>query len=157
MVTRSVLVIKRRFAQPVSKRVDTERRLQRARERPSTAPVSNTYMMDENQSQQTSIYVATHPVTPSKTSYQGWENDSHDEHQLEVVTVLPLDDIVLGQVTNVRHARLAARLQDHPTNMGPEQSFVGIIRVEVGVGVPVVSAVATGPPSDRTLDGTSTK
>lgn len=40
--------------------------------------------------------------------------------------------------------------------MGVPEAFVSVVGVEVGVGVAVVGAVASGPPLDGTLDGTCT-
>jgi hypothetical protein len=67
--------------------------------------------------------------------------------------MLPLDDRVPGQVTDVCHARLATGLDYHPAHMGPKKSLVGIVWVEVGVGVTVVCAVAPCPPLNGTFDG----
>lgn len=114
-------------------------------------------MMHENQSQQTGIYIATLPIAPSKTRNKSRENDTHDEHQLEVVTMLPFNNVILGKVTDIRHARLTPGLHDHPANVRPKQAFVGIVGIKVGIGVAVVSAVATCPPSDGALNCACTK
>ena len=71
--------------------------------------------------------------------------------------MLPFDDIILRKITDICHAGFTSRLHDHPPNVRPQQSFVGIVRIEVGIRIAVMSTVATSPPSDGTLDGTGTE
>lgn len=70
--------------------------------------------------------------------------------------MLPADDLVLAEIGDIRDAGLAAGLDNHPAHMGPEETVVGAVRVEVGVGITVVRTVTTSPPLDRALDGTCT-
>jgi hypothetical protein len=94
------------------------------------------------------------PVTPTKTSDTHREEQSHDQQQRQVVVVLPPDDLGSSQVGDIGDTDLGSRLEDHPTDVSPPEPFVGRVRVEVGVGVTVVSSVASGPPLDGSLDGT---
>jgi hypothetical protein len=66
--------------------------------------------------------------------------------------MLPPDDIALGQVTYVGNAWLAAGFYHHPAHVGPAETAVCVIRIEVGICISVMCTVATGPPLDGTLD-----
>lgn len=70
--------------------------------------------------------------------------------------VLPPDDRVLAQVANVGNTGPAAGLDQHPADMGVEETLVCIVRVEVGVGVAMVGAVTTAPPLDGALHSAGT-
>ena len=67
--------------------------------------------------------------------------------------VLPPHNGFPAQVTNVGDTGLAAGLDEHPADMRPPETEVRIVRVESGVGVAVMCAVATSPPLDRAFDG----
>jgi hypothetical protein len=71
--------------------------------------------------------------------------------------VLKFDGLVLAQITDVGNTRPSARFDQHPANVTPIQSLMRVVRVEISVGVSVVSAVTSGPPLDRTLDRASTR
>jgi len=66
---------------------------------------------------------------------------------------LPADNLVAREVRDISDTRLAARLEDHPADMGPDQAVVGTIGVKVGVCVTMVRTVTTRPPLDRALYG----
>lgn len=68
--------------------------------------------------------------------------------------MLPPDDLGSSQVRDVGNTDLGSRLEDHPTDVSPPEPFVSRVRVEVGVGVTVVSSVSSGPPLDGSLNGT---
>lgn len=68
--------------------------------------------------------------------------------------VLPPHDLVLCQVGHISDPRLTTGLDHHPADVRPQEAFVGIVWVEVGVGVAVVSTVTSCPPFDGTFDGT---
>lgn len=70
--------------------------------------------------------------------------------------MLESNDRVAGQVADVGNTGFPPGLHDHPANVGPEQTVVGSVGVEVGIGVPVVGTVTSRPPLDGALDGTST-
>lgn len=67
--------------------------------------------------------------------------------------MLPPDNLVLRKIAHVCHTRFTTRLDDHPADVGPEQALVGIVRVEIGVGVPVVRTMSTRPPSNGSFNG----
>lgn len=69
--------------------------------------------------------------------------------------VLPADDRAPAQIADVRDAGFATRLDQHPADVGPEKSAVGVIRIQFGIGVSVVRAMSTGPPFDGAFDGAS--
>lgn len=68
--------------------------------------------------------------------------------------MLESNDRVVRQVANVGNTGFPPGLHDHPANVGPNKTVVSSVRVEVGIGVPVVGTVASGPPLDGPLDST---
>lgn len=111
-----------------------------------------THMVDEAQTSRASVEKTSYPVTPAETSDSGRNQQTNAKDEVDVPAVLPLDDLILAQVTNIRHAGLVAGLEDHPANVRVPEALVGVVRVEVGVGVPMVSTVTAGPPLDGALD-----
>lgn len=71
--------------------------------------------------------------------------------------MLPFDDGVLCEVRDVRHTGPSARLEEHPADVGKEKAFVGVVRVELGVCVAMVSTMATTPPLYGALNCTGSK
>jgi hypothetical protein len=55
------------------------------------------------------------PVSPSESGDGHREQEAHGDDEGEVELVLPLDDLVLGQVTHVGDSGSATGLQDHPS------------------------------------------
>jgi hypothetical protein len=102
------------------------------------------------------VDVPTTPVAPEIPRDGGGDGEPHEEDQPHIPALLPAYDRALAEVAHVRDARFAPRLDEHPANVGPPKSAVCIVRIEVGVDVAVVSTVATGPPSNGALGGTST-
>ena len=125
MVAGCMLVVKRGITKPVSQRIDTERRV-----------------MNEAQPENASINVATTGVAPEEPGNHSGDDETHEEDERDVMAVLPFDDVVLAQITDVGNARLSAGLDKHPTDMAPVKTFVGVVGIEVGIGVSVVNAMA---------------
>ena len=139
VVPGAVAVVERLVSKPVSEGVDAEGGL-----------------LDEEDTEDTSVDVATHPVTPAKPSDKCREDQAHEENNLEVVLVLPDDDGVLVQVGNVGAAdALGVLLHEHPSEVAVQKTLANAVGVLDGVGVAVVSAVVTAPPADGALDGTA--
>lgn len=69
--------------------------------------------------------------------------------------MLPPDDFVLAQVADVGNSGLSARLDEHPTDMRVPEAFVGVVGVQVGVGISVMGTVTARPPLDGTLNSSS--
>jgi len=69
---------------------------------------------------------------------------------------LPPDHLILAEVRDVCYTGFTPRLHDHPANVGPQETAMGIVGIKFGIGVPVVRAVSTRPPLDRALHSTST-
>jgi hypothetical protein len=67
------------------------------------------------------------------------------------VLLLPAHDLVLGEVADVRATRLAARLEEHPADVGVPEPLLCVVWVEFGVGVAMMCTVATRPPLDWAL------
>lgn len=135
VVTRGDLVVERRLTQPVRERVDTEGRV-----------------VDKDKTEDSRVKEATAPVTPTETGDHGGEKESHEQKHRDVELVLELDHRVAAQIANVGNTGLAAGLDDHPAKVRPDQTKVRAVRVEIGVGVAVMGAVATSPPVDGALN-----
>ncbi|KAI6876604.1 Acyl-CoA [Hortaea werneckii] len=140
VVTRAVAVVEWLVAKPVCEGVHTEGCL-----------------LDEEDAEDTGVDEAAHPVTPAETADQAWEDQAHEEDDLEVVLVLPDDNGIVVQVRDVGTANsLRVLLHDHPPEVRVEQTLPDAVWVLVGVGVAVVRTVVASPPSDGTLNGTAT-
>ena len=111
-------------------------------------------MVDKAQPKDTSIHVSTSGVVPKVPRNDGRDGERGKEDEVNIPLVLPANDRVLAEVANVGNTRLSAGLHQHPADVGVEETLMGVVRVEVGVGVTMVCTVATRPPLDRTLDGT---
>jgi hypothetical protein len=81
MVARRVAVIKWLISEPVRNGVDTEGSL-----------------LNEEDAKDSGVDETTYPVTPPNTCDKARENQTHKKHDLEVVTVLPLNHLVFIQV-----------------------------------------------------------
>lgn len=106
------------------------------------------YVVNKDQTSGTGEEESTLKVSPPKARNQGRNDECHTEQKLQVPPMLELHDGVAGQITDVGDTRFAAGLEDHPAHVRPEQPVVRAVWVQVGVGVPVVRAVAPGPPFD---------
>lgn len=111
-------------------------------------------MVNKAQPEDTSVHETTLGIIPEQPRDEGRKAESHEQNQLKVPPVLPPHNRVLRQVTDVCNTGLAPGLQQHPSHVTVPKAFVGIVRVEFGVGVPMVGTVTATPPLDRTLDGT---
>jgi hypothetical protein len=100
-------------------------------------------VVDEAQPQNTSIYVSTLSVSPQYPWNNGWNDETHEENEQNVMLVLPANDGVLRKVANIRDSWLPSGLNHHPTDMGVEKTAMSIVRVKVGVGVTVVSSMTS--------------
>lgn len=111
-------------------------------------------MVNEHQSSGTGKKESSSPVSPSESSDGHREEESHGDDEREIPLVLPDDDLVLGQIGDVGDSRLSSRLEDHPSNVRPEQSLVRGVGVEIGIGVSVMRSMSSRPPFNRSFDGT---
>lgn len=140
MIARRVTVIEWLVTEPVGQRVDAEGSL-----------------LNEEDSENTSVNKSSHPVTPAETGNEAREDHSHEDDGLDVVPVLPDDNRVIVQVGDIGTANsLWVLLHDHPSDMRVEKALANGVWVLVGIGVSVVSAVISGPPSDGTFDSSAT-
>ena len=110
-------------------------------------------MVNEAEAGSAGVDIASPEVTPAEVADEGREDETACEDEGAVPPVLPPNDLVPAQVTNVGDTGLAAGLDEHPTDMRPPETEVRIVGIERGVGVAVVRAVATSPPLDRAFDG----
>jgi hypothetical protein len=125
VVTGRVAVIERLVAEPVGKRVDAEGGL-----------------LDEANTEDTSVDETTPPVTPAETSNDSRESKSHEKNTLDVVLVLPDDNGILVEIGNVGSALLlGVLLENHPSHVGVHETLADGVGVLLGIGVSVVNSV----------------
>ena len=140
VITGRVSVVEGLVSEPVGKGVDTEGSL-----------------LDKANSKNTGVDEATKPVTPAETSNDSGEDQAHGENALDVVAVLPDDNGVLVEIGDVGSAlALRVLLEDHPADVGIEETLANGVGVLLSIGVTVVSSVAVRPPSNGSLNGTGT-
>jgi hypothetical protein len=139
VVARTVLVIEGGLSEIMSQGVNSERRV-----------------VDEAQTKETSVDVSTFPVSPSKAGNESGEHVGHEQENWEIVIVLPFNDGVFPQVTDVCNTSFPPWFNEHPAKVGKEEAFVGVVGIKVGVGVTMVGTVLCAPPFNRTLNGTGT-
>jgi len=132
MITGRVAVVEWLVAEPMSQGIDTEGGL-----------------LDEEDSEDTSVDESTHPVSPSKTSHEAREYHAHEDDGLDVVAMLPDDDRVIIQIGDIGAANsLRVLLHDHPSDVRVEEALSNRVWILVGIGVSVMGSVISGPPSD---------
>lgn len=110
--------------------------------------------MDEAQTGGTSEDVATHRIVPAEVANESREDEADEKDEAAVPTVLPPDNLVLAQVADVGNTELTARLDEHPTDVRPEEALVCVVGVECRIRIAMVRAVTTAPPLDGALDRT---
>jgi len=127
-----VAVVEWLVTEPVCQRVDAESSL-----------------LDEEDSENSSVDETSLPVSPSETTDETGEDHSHEDNGLNVVAMLPDNDGVIVQIGDVGTAdTLWVLLHDHPSDMRVQKTLPDGVWVLVGVGVSVVSTVISRPPSD---------
>ena len=139
VVTRRVAVIEGLITKPVGQGVDAESGL-----------------LNKEDSENTGVNESTGPVSPTETSNEAREDHAHENDRLDIVSVLPDNDRVVIQIRNVGTAdAFGVLLHDHPPKMRVNEAFSDGVRILVRVGISVMRAMISGPPSDRTFDGST--
>lgn len=134
-------VVKGLLADPVRQRVDAER-----------------HLLHKSVSHDAGVHKAALPVAPAETTNKGGQNNGHEEQNPHVVLVLESHDPVVVEIRNVGSALvLGVGHEQHPAKVREPEALSGVIGVLVGVGPSVVDSVRRRPPSDGSLDGSSTK
>jgi hypothetical protein len=111
-------------------------------------------VVDKEQTSERRIEITATPIAPEVTGNGGRNDDARQEDEPDEPLVLPTDDGVAGEIGDISDTRLATGLEDHPTDVGPDEPVMGTIGVEVGVSVTMMSTVTARPPLDRTLNST---
>ena len=107
MVSRRVAVVKWLVTEPVSQAVDAEGGL-----------------LDEEDSEDASIDKATHPVTPAESGDEHGKSETHEENDLQVVSMLPDNNWILVEIADIGAANtLWVLLHDHPSDVRVEETF----------------------------------
>jgi hypothetical protein len=140
VITRRVTVVEGLVTEPVGEGVHAESGL-----------------LDEENTQDTGVHEAAVPVTPAETGNQHGHDETHEEDDLEVVAVLPDDNRVFVEITDIGAANsLGVLLHEHPSEVGIHEALADGVGVLIGVGVTVVSTVVSSPPANGAFDGTAT-
>jgi hypothetical protein len=75
-------------------------------------------LLDEEDSEYTSVDETAHPVSPSKTSDEAREDHAHKDNGLDVVAMLPNNDRIVIQVRDIGTTNtLWVLLHDHPSDV----------------------------------------
>jgi hypothetical protein len=139
VVTGRVAVIEGLVSEPMSQRVDAESSL-----------------LNEADAENASIDETTKPVVEHETTEASREDKTHEDDTLQVVLVLPNDDGILVQISDISTAStLRILLEHHPSQVRVQEALANGVGILLSVGVTVVSSVAAGPPADRAFDGAS--
>lgn len=113
--------------------------------------------MNEAQTENSRVDVSTSKVTPAKPRDDSRDNEAHNKDERQIIPMLPPYNGALREVANISNTGSATWLEQHPSYMGVEEAFVGVVGIKVGVGVTVVRTMTTGPPFNGALDGASTE
>lgn len=115
-------------------------------------------MVDKDESADTGVKESTSPVTPTKTSNDSGEEESHGEDNDSVVLVLHADELVGVEIGDIGSTNaFGVLLEDHPTEMGIHQSFADRVRVLFGVCETMMSTMVPRPPSDGSLNSAASE
>jgi len=139
VVPRRMPIVERGLSEPMRERVEREYAV-----------------VDRAHAHRPSVDVPAVPVAPKTARDRGRDREADDEDERHVPPLLPAHDRAPAEIAHVGHARPAPRLDEHPPDVAPPEPAIGVVRIEVGVDVAVVRAVAPSPPSDRSLGGTGT-
>jgi hypothetical protein len=112
----------------------------------------STHVVNKDQTCGSSVKVSSTPITPKYTRDSGRDDDRHGEQEPKVVLVLPTYERVVGEVRAIRDTWFTTRVDDHPADMRPQETMMGAVGIQVGVGVTMVGAMTSGPPLDGTLN-----
>lgn len=112
--------------------------------------------MNKHQPDRASIEVAAFPVTPKQPANHSWNDERHHQHDIQVIAVLPLCDVVLPEIANICSTGFPTRLENDPPDVREQQPFVRVVRIEIGVGIAMVGTMTSGPPSDGALGSSCT-
>lgn len=103
-------------------------------------------MVDDSQAQGRGVVQATSPVTPEVTGDDDGEDEGEPGEDLEVVAVLEHHELVGLEVADVRRPGPDLLPEEDPAHVRPPEPIVRAVRVQLGVGVAVMSAVLARPP-----------
>ena len=129
VIARRVTIVERRVAQVVSQGVDAERRV-----------------MEKKETKDAGEEVTTTIVAPAQAADERGNDEGHDERETEIVTVLPLDCLVVGEIGDVGGTGFAARFEEQPADVRVEDTLVSTVRIKVSVGIAMMGSMTSCPP-----------
>jgi hypothetical protein len=92
-------------------------------------------VVNENETENTGVEIATTVITPAKTSDQSRENETHNQGKPWVVLLLDFDDGISFQISSIGITNTGSRAVDkHPSQVREKETSVGTIGVLVGIG-----------------------
>lgn len=118
MILGTVLVVEWRIPEIMRKRIDAEGAV-----------------VHETHPYRTRIYISSSPVSPPQPRDQRRHTKAHNYHQPNISSVLPPNNVVPVEVTDVGRTGPDAWLEYDPTNVSPDESSLNIVGVEVSVRV----------------------
>jgi hypothetical protein len=115
-------------------------------------------MVDKDESADTGVKESPSPVTPTKTSNDSGEEEAHGEDNDSVILVLHADEGIRIEIRDIGTANTFGVLfEDHPTEMSVHQAFSDRVWIFLCVGVTMMSAMVSRPPSNGAFDCAATK
>lgn len=143
VIARSMLIVEGSLTKVVSERVDAEGRLRSTTGESDCSYLSAkwTHVVDKEQTSKRRIEITATPITPEVTRNDGRNDNAHKEDKPNEPFMLPTDDRVAGEIRDISDTRLATGLEDHPTDVRPDEPMMGAIGVEVSVSVTMMSTV----------------
>ena len=115
-------------------------------------------MVDKDESADTGVKESTSPVTPTKTSNNSGKEEAHDEDNDSVVLVVHANEAIRVEICDICTTNTFGVLfQDHPTEMSVHQALSDRVWIFLCVGVTMMSAMVSRPPSNGAFDCAATK
>lgn len=81
--------------------------------------VNGSYMVTKSKTKDSAEEEAALPVSPSQTRNKRGQDEPEDHQEWKVPLMLPFDQRILSEVSNIRRASLQVGFKQHPPNVGP--------------------------------------
>ena len=132
VVSRGMSVVKGLVTEPVGKGVDAEG-----------------CVVDKDETADSGVVEPTSPIAPEQTGNSSGDEEAHDDDNDAVVLVLHTDKDVGVEIGDIGTSDpFRVLLEEHPSKMSIHQTLSDGVGVLFRIGVPMVSAMVSGPPPD---------
>ena len=90
------------------------------------------------------------PASPHKADTRREHEGDQDGNQMNIA-ILPSQERILSQVSNVIEVRFGLNLEHQPAHVGVKEALLDTIRIVIVIHMLVVAAMFTGPKENRIL------